>query len=119
MAAGPGERDPAAVTRFVERFAAMLNEAGMPRMAARVFVTLLSTDSGQLTAPELMENLQASAGAVSGAVRYLLQVELIDREHEPGSRKDRYRVRDDVWHEATVRHDKRLSRWEDTVREGA
>src|SRR5512144_2717146 len=90
----------------------------MPRMAARVFVTLLSTDAGQLTAPELIGNLQASAGAVSSAIRYLLQMELIDREHKPGSRKDHYRVRDDVWHEATVRHDKLLGRWEATVREG-
>lgn len=113
----PG-RDPEAVTRFVERFSAALTEAGMPRMAARVFVTLLSADSGRQTAPELMETMQASAGAVSGAVRYLIQVGLIDREHESGSRRDHYRVRDDVWHEATVRRDKLLVRWDTVLREG-
>lgn len=118
MAGGPGDRDPEAVTRFVDRFASALAEAGFPRMAARVFVTLLSTDSGRSTAAKLMETLQASAGAVSGAVRYLLHVDLIEREHEPGSRKDHYRIRDDVWLEATVRRDKMLAKWDATLREG-
>lgn len=118
MAAGLSEREPEAVMRFVERFAAMMTEAGVPRMAARVFVTLLCTDSGRLTASELMEHLQASSGAISGAVRYLLQMELIYREHDPGSRRDHYQVRDDVWHEMTVRRDKMLGRWEATLREG-
>jgi DNA-binding transcriptional regulator GbsR (MarR family) len=106
------------VARFVDRFATALTEAGFPRMAARVFVTLLSTDLGRSTAAELMETLQASAGAVSGAVRYLLQVDLIEREHEPGSRKDHYRIRDDVWLEATVRRDKMLAKWDATLGEG-
>jgi DNA-binding transcriptional regulator GbsR (MarR family) len=46
------------------------------------------------------------------------QVGLIDREHEPGSRRDHHRVRDDVWHEATVRRDRMLARWDTTLREG-
>jgi len=111
-------RDEEAVTGFVERFSAELTEAGFPRMAARVFVTVMSADSGRLTAPELMASLQASAAAISTAVRYLIQVQLLDREHEPGSRKDHYRVRDDVWHEATIRRDKMLLRWDTTLRDG-
>ena len=42
--------DQDAVARFVERFAGGLADAGMPRMPARVFVALLATDSGRLTA---------------------------------------------------------------------
>lgn len=106
------------MTGFVERFSAELTEAGFPRMAARVFVTVLSTDSGRMTAPELMAGLTASAGAISTAVRYLIQIQLLDREHEAGSRRDHYRVRDDVWHELTISRDKMLLRWGTTLRDG-
>ena len=111
-------RDEAAVARFVERFAAILEESGVPRMPARVFVALLSTDSGSLTAAQLAERLQASPAAISGAVRYLTQVSLIGREREPGSRRDRYRVWDDAWYEATLRREHLLARWEERAREG-
>jgi DNA-binding transcriptional regulator GbsR (MarR family) len=58
-----------ATGRVVARLAAMLTDAGFPRMPARVFVALLCTDSGRLTASELATAVQGSAGAVSGAVR--------------------------------------------------
>jgi len=35
--------------------------------------------------------------AVSGAVRQLIQVSFISRERLPGSRKDHYRIREDVF----------------------
>ena len=109
--------DPA-VTRFVERFAGSLEEAGFPRMPARVFVALLATDSGSLTAAELAERLHASPAAISGAVRYLGQVGLVGREREPGSRRDRYHVYDNAWYEAIARRERLLLRWEDSAREG-
>jgi DNA-binding transcriptional regulator GbsR (MarR family) len=110
--------DRDAVARFVERFAAGLADAGMPRMPARVFVALLVTDSGRLTAAELAEQLHSSAGGISGAVRYLTQTQLVDRERVPGSRKDHYRVRDDVWHVATARRDDYLRRWASALEDG-
>ncbi len=106
------------VSRFVERFASVLVDAGMPRMPSRVFALLLATDSGRLTAVELAERLQVSPAAVSGAVRYLTQVSLISREREPGSRKDVYRLHDDQWYEAIVRREPLLTRWERAVLEG-
>jgi len=111
-------RPETAVSRFVERFAGNLEEAGFPRMPARVFVSLLATDSGSLTAAELAERLHASPAAISGAVRYLAQVGLIAREREPGSRRDRYRVYDDAWYEAITRRERLLQRWEESAREG-
>ena len=63
------------VARFVERFAAVLIDGGVPRMPARAFAALLATDTGRMTAAELAEALQASPAAVSGAVRYLTQTE--------------------------------------------
>ncbi|MGW1882849.1 GbsR/MarR family transcriptional regulator [Streptomyces sp. NPDC001970] len=113
-----GERDEAAVSDFVERFAAQLVEAGMTRMPARVFAALLSSDSGTLTSAELGEQLQVSPAAVSGAVRYLAQVHMVSREREPGSRRERYRVHSDQWYEALTNRDAILKRWSDSLREG-
>ncbi|RKE21741.1 GbsR/MarR family transcriptional regulator [Streptomyces sp. TLI_171] len=113
-----GERDQAVVGEFVERFATVLVEAGFPRMPARVFSALLTADSGRLGAAELGELLQVSPAAVSGAVRYLAQVELVGREREPGSRRERYRLHDHVWYEATANSDRTLVRWEAGLAEG-
>lgn len=111
-------RDAAALDGFVERFAATLEDAGFARMAARVFATLLTTDSGRLTASELAERLQASPAAISGAVRYLIQINLVSRERQPGTRRDVYRVHDDAWYEALVRRDQMLARWERDLQDG-
>ncbi|MET7935893.1 MarR family transcriptional regulator [Streptomyces sp. NPDC005322] len=116
----PGEtRDEEAVSRFVERFAADLTEAGMQRMGARVFAALLVSDSGALTSAELAERLRISPAAVSGAIRYLSQVDMVVREREPGSRRDRYRLYNEVWYETLTRRDQMIARWESTMRDGA
>lgn len=112
------ERDPDATARFVERFAAVLADAGFPRMPARVFVALLTTDSGELTAAELAEVLRVSPAAISGAVRYLIQINLARREREPGSRRDHYRVHSDVWYEVTLNRDRLMQLWATTARDG-
>ncbi|CAM5375749.1 MULTISPECIES: GbsR/MarR family transcriptional regulator [Streptomyces] len=112
-------RDEEAVSRFVERFAAELTEAGMQRMASRVFAALLASDSGSLTSAELAEQLQISPAAVSGAVRYLVQVNMVRREREPGTRRDRYRLYNELWYETLGNREKVLTRWEEVLREGA
>jgi DNA-binding transcriptional ArsR family regulator len=107
--AGVGSGRSAEVRRFVEGLANALTLAGVPRMPARVFVQLLATDDGRLTAAELADQLLASPAAISGAVRYLMQVGLLTREREPGSRRDHYVVQDDAWYHATVRRDQLLA----------
>ncbi|MBC9729959.1 GbsR/MarR family transcriptional regulator [Streptomyces sp. TRM68367] len=111
-------RDPVAISRFVEHFAAQLVEAGLPRMPARVFAALLSSDTGALTSAELGEQLKISPAAVSGAVRYLAQVHMLSREREPGSRRERYRVHSDQWYEALTNREAVIKRWEEALREG-
>ncbi|MGY3203092.1 GbsR/MarR family transcriptional regulator [Streptomyces sp. TE5632] len=111
-------RDPEAVSRFVERFAAQLVEAGLPRMPARVFGALLASDTGIRTSAELGEQLRISPAAVSGAVRYLAQQHMVSREREPGSRRERYRVHGDQWYEALTNREAVIRRWEDALREG-
>lgn len=117
-----GQRDDDYATRlspFVERFAADLTEAGMQRMASRVFACLLASDEGALSSAELAERLQVSPAAVSGAVRYLSGLHMVSRERTPGSRRELYRVREDVWWETFTNRDALLSRWSATVRAGA
>jgi DNA-binding transcriptional regulator GbsR (MarR family) len=119
VADGPSAgRDEEAVRRFIERFALDMADAGMPRMASRVFAAILSDEDGRCTAAELAAVLQVSPAAVSGAVRYLLQVQLISREREPGERRDNYRTSSATWYEAMARRDAILARWEQDLGEG-
>lgn len=111
-------RDPEAVRRFVERFASVMADAGMARMPVRVFAALLATDSGKLTAAELAEQLQASPAAISQAVRYLAQLNMLSKDHEPGSRRDHYRVHDDAWYEMSLRREQLIEHWASASREG-
>lgn len=103
---------------FVERFALVLTEAGMPRMPARVFACVLSEDSGRLTAAELAERLGVSAAAVSGAVRYLVPVGMLHKGRAPGARVDHYELTGDVWYESLTERDSLLRRWEAVLEEG-
>ncbi|MFI5860973.1 GbsR/MarR family transcriptional regulator [Streptomyces sp. NPDC051546] len=116
---GGDSRDEEAVSRFVERFAAQLTDAGMQRMAARVFARLLASDGGAMTSAELGEALRISPAAVSGAVSYLSQVNMVSREREPGSRRDRYVLHNELWYETFTRRDQILTLWEKTLRDGA
>ena len=108
-----------AVSQFVERFAAVLANSGVPTMSARVMGAMLVSPTGTMTAAELAESLKISQPAVSGAVRQLLQVSFISRERLPGSRKDHYRIREDVFAAILERRNLALSEWESTSRSGA
>ncbi len=114
----PGVEGAAELARFVERFALDLTEAGFPRMPARVLVALLVTEDGTATASELGAALSISPAAVSGAIRHLLQLEMVTREREPGRRSDHYRVRDDIWYRSVERRDRAYERLEDTLLAG-
>ncbi|GHF95425.1 MarR family transcriptional regulator [Streptomyces filamentosus] len=107
------------MSRFVERFAAEMTEAGMQRMAARVFAALLASENASLTSAELAEQLVISPAAVSGAIRYLTQVGMVAREREPGTRRERYVLHNEIWYETFTRRDQILTRWEKVLREGA
>ena len=66
-------------------------------MTARVLATLLFTEQPTMTAGDLGERLQASPGAISGAVKMLASVGLVERVPAPASRRDHYRLRDNAW----------------------
>lgn len=80
-----------------EQAAAMMTAAGMSRMPARVMMALVGSPDEGYTAAELAERLGVSAGAVSGAVRYLQSMRIIQRLSRPGNRRDRYDLADDAF----------------------
>jgi DNA-binding transcriptional regulator GbsR (MarR family) len=114
---GTGAADDA-LFGYIERFAAVLVAAGFPPMPARVFVALLVTDSGRLSAAELAAMLRISPAAVSGGVRYLIQLGLVHKERVPGSRRDYYRMPGNMWDDLLRMRDQVMSRWTALVREG-
>ena len=102
------QRDPAAsdaVLNFVEKLALTLNNVGLPRMPARVFSTLLVAPDDGMTAADLAETLRISPAAVSGAVRYLVQVGMAQRGRRPGERRDHYYIGEDMWYETVSARD--------------
>src|SRR2546421_7016415 len=114
VAAGPDEP----LFEYIERFAAVVVAGGSPPMPARVFVALLVTDSGRLSAAELAAMLRISPAAVSGGVRYLIQLGLVHKERVPGSRRDYYRMPGNMWDDLLRMRDQVMSRWTALVREG-
>jgi DNA-binding MarR family transcriptional regulator len=80
-----------------EALALVLSGHGLQRMTSRVLAALLFTEQPTLTAGDLAARLQASAGAISAAVKMLISVGLVERVPAPGSRREHYRLRDDAW----------------------
>ena len=66
-------------------------------MTARVLAALLFTEQPTMTMGDLAERLQASSGAISGALKMLTSVGLVERVPAPASRRDHYRLRDNAW----------------------
>ena len=80
-----------------EELALVLTNHGLQRMTSRVLATLLFTEQPTMTMGELADRLQASAGAISGAIKMLMSVGLVERVPAPASRRDHYRLRDNAW----------------------
>lgn len=96
------------VRQFVEHTAMLLADWGVPRMAARVLMAAMVSPEGVVTARDLGDRLGVSPAAVSGAVRFLIHAGILVREPVAGSRRDHYRLRNDLWYEATLTKNDRL-----------
>jgi DNA-binding transcriptional regulator GbsR (MarR family) len=66
-------------------------------MTARVLAALLFTEQPTMTMGELANRLHASSGAISGAIKMLTSVGLVEQVPAPASRRDHYRLRDNAW----------------------
>lgn len=103
----PGRRPSRAavaaeVRELTEQLAQTLYDWGFPRMPARVLMALTTAESGRLSAAELGGQLDASAAAISGAVRYLEHLDLVRRSRIPGTRRDQFGLVDDSWYTAGI-----------------
>lgn len=95
-----GEADGAhqvEVRHFIERLTMVLVGLGMPPMPSRVWVASMLADGDTVTSGEIGERLGVSPAAISGAVKYLLQVGLLERVAVPGSRRQHFRADANQW----------------------
>lgn len=84
-------------TAAAEHMALILSQGGLQKATARVMAAFLFADSESVTATELTEQLGVSSGSVSGAIKMLSTVGLIERVPAPGSRREHYRLREGAW----------------------
>ena len=83
--------------RAAEELALVLTSHGLQRMTARVLATLLFTEQPSMTMGDLADQLRASNGSISAAIKMLSSVGLVERTPAPGSRREHFRLRDDAW----------------------
>ncbi|MFI0349401.1 GbsR/MarR family transcriptional regulator [Actinomadura sp. 9N407] len=84
-------------TEAAENLALTLAQGGLQKATARVLAAFMFADEDSVTAPDLAERLGISSGSVSGAIKMLSTVGLIERAPAPGSRREHYRLRDGAW----------------------
>ncbi|TDD34225.1 MarR family transcriptional regulator [Actinomadura sp. KC06] len=84
-------------TEAAEYLALVLVQGGLQKATARVLAAFMFADEDSVTAPDLAERLGISSGSVSGAIKMLSTVGLIERAPAPGSRREHYRVREGAW----------------------
>ncbi|WP_344593403.1 GbsR/MarR family transcriptional regulator [Actinomadura vinacea] len=113
----PYGRDAEAVRDFQEALTTVFMTSGLPKMMARVLGCLYTTDSGSLTAAELVQRLQVSPATVSKAITYLENLDLIRRERDE-RRRERYLVDDDLWYQSMIRSARDNDQLVETARQG-
>lgn len=111
-------RDAEAVREYEEAFAAVFMQSGLPKMTSRVLVSLYTTDTGSLTAAELVQRLQVSPASVSKAITFLEGQGLVRRERDE-RRRERYVVDDDVWYQSMLASARSIGQVGDIARQGA
>jgi len=103
---------------YVERFAAMMVDGGLPRMASRVLALLYTSDTRTLTAADLVRALKVSPASISKAIGYLERVGMVHREPDPVRRLQHYVIADDVWLKAWEVSARTNHNWAETAAEG-
>ena len=84
--------------QFVERFGLhMAEEHTLPHMTGRVFGSLLLATELMRSINSLVEELRASRGAISMAIKDLTRLGLVEKVSRTGDRKYYYRLRPDMW----------------------
>ncbi|RZT27730.1 MarR family protein [Kribbella sp. VKM Ac-2569] len=103
---------------YVERFATMMADGGLPRMASRVLALLYTSDSRTLTAADLVRALRVSPASISKAIGYLERVGMVYREPDPVRRLQHYVIAEDVWLKAWEVSARTNHNWAETAADG-
>ena len=104
MAARPPEQH----TRdFIEQIAVLLEADGLPRVAGRIFGTLLVSAEPR-SLDDLASQLGVSKASISINVRLLEEKGTVERVSRQADRRDYYRMSDDIL-ERTL--EQRIARW--------
>ncbi|MBG0560832.1 MarR family transcriptional regulator [Actinoplanes aureus] len=115
--AQPHGRDTEAVRDYEDTLAAVFIQSGLPKMTARVLTRLYTTDTGTVTASELVQHLQVSAASISKAITLLESLGLVRRERDE-RRRERYVVDDDVFYQSTIASARANAQLAETARQG-
>lgn len=110
-------RDAEAVREYEETFTTALMQAGTPKMMSRVLACLCTSDTGSLTASELVQCLEVSPASISKAIAFLESQGLIRRERDE-RRRERYIVDDDVWYQSMMASARSTAQLVSTARQG-
>ena len=94
-------RDTEAVRDYEELFTTYLMQSGLPKMMSRLLASLYMTDSGSLSAAELVQRLEVSPASISKAIAFLESQELVRRERDE-RRRERYAVDNELWYQSSI-----------------
>jgi len=83
--------------QFIEDMGDLIDDHGLPHMAGRVIGALLICPESRMSHDELVDDLQASKGAISMSTQLLLHLGIVDRISIPGHRKHYYRIHENLW----------------------
>jgi len=114
----PYGRDAEAVREYEEMFTTVLMASGLSnKMMARVMACLYTTDSGSLTASELVARLQVSPASISKAIKFLESQDLVRRERDE-RRREHYVVDEDLWYQSMIASARANAQLAETARQG-
>ncbi|RKN45573.1 helix-turn-helix domain-containing protein [Streptomyces hoynatensis] len=106
-----------AVREYEELFTTVLMQSGLPKMPSRVLTCLYTSDTGSVTASELVRRLQVSPATVSKTIATLESMTLVRRERDE-RRRERYVVDDDIWYQSMLDSARANARLAETARQG-
>lgn len=109
---------PVGQRQYIDSFSSVMARTGIPLMTARVLTSLFTSDSGSLTASDLVARLRVSPASVSKAIGHLVELELVRRERDDRSRRERYHVDDGVWLQAWSASARKNAKWGDLFEQG-
>ncbi|MCI3278935.1 MarR family transcriptional regulator [Streptomyces cylindrosporus] len=110
-------RDAEAVREYEETLTTVFMQSGMTKMTARVMASLTISDSGSLTAAELVQRLQVSPASVSKAIGFLEEQEMVRRERDE-RRRERYVLDDEIMYDSMMASVRATAQVAETARQG-